>query len=165
VVGEGTGSVVEKNGFALAFVSPRHSAAALAATAAFSATTGLKILLPQALDARPDFVKALAGRHQITALTIYKKVPVKKSAAEMAALRKKNIDWVLFFSPSAIDFFLEDLGGEQALGDFLQGKKIAIIGQTTFRHLKNKMPAMTALVSGGDLDQLISLMGRPISSR
>lgn len=165
VVGERTRDQVEKSGLSVDLVARFHSAVGLASEPEFAATGRLRILLPQALDARPDFVTALAGRHEITGIAIYKKVQVEKSPEEISALKTKNIDWIMFFSPSAVIFFLQDFGGEKAGLNFLQGKKIAAIGQTTLKHLKNYHTPLTVLASQGDVDHLISLMGSPIRSR
>lgn len=165
VVGERTRDQVEKCGFHADLVARSHSSAGLASEPEFLATKDLRILLPQALDARTDFINALAGQHEITGIAIYKKVRVEKSPEEINILKKEKIDWVLFFSPSAVNFFLQDFGGEKAGLNFLQGQKIAAIGQTTLKHLKNYHAPLTALASQGDVDHLISLMGSPIRSR
>lgn len=93
--------------------------------------------MPQAQDARKDFVKIHQNRHQIFAKSFYCKKFIKQSARDVKKIKSKKIDWVLFYSPSAVEAFLRNFSSPREGRQFLQKAKIAVIGETTLQAVRN----------------------------
>lgn len=134
-VGARTARELKAEGLWTDLVAKVPSAAGLARERVFAKTKGLRIFLPQAFDARPDFAVASSPRHEIFAAPFYRKRPLRHSEQERAELSTKKVDWTLFFSPSAVDAFLKGAGARRAL-TLLRSSRIAAIGKTTAAHLR-----------------------------
>lgn len=112
------------------------TAEALARVVAFARTSGKRIFLPQGDLSREEFQSEHKRRHKIFAPILYRKRRIKKSVAERQELLRKIPDWILFFSPSAVDAFLA--GFKKTDGrKILSAAKLAVIGKTTAAHLKS----------------------------
>lgn len=117
-------------------IPKESSAKGLAAESVFKRKKNLKIFIPQAKDARKDFIECHAKRHKITAIPFYQKEFIKQDSKEVKKIKTKKIDWALFYSPSAVDGFLANFNKNDGLR-ILQKVKIAVIGKTTAAHVKS----------------------------
>lgn len=144
-VGPVTAQAVENKGLAVNLVSSHPSSAGLAREETFLASRGLKIFLPCARDAKSEFAEIHADRHTVHVAVLYEKRPVHQSKDAVAKLSQTPVDWVLFFSPSAVDCFLGNFEGAVGI-DFLKKTRVAVIGGTTARRLE-KMGVSADVVS------------------
>lgn len=135
-VGKQTATTLRAHNLWVDVVSKKPSAKGLAGEAVFKRKKGLKILLAQGRDARDEFVRALSGRHKITRVVVYRKQRVKQPARDVEKLRQRGVDWILFFSPSAVDSFLANFKRGEGL-KILRRTKVAVIGKTTAKHLRD----------------------------
>jgi len=103
----------------------------------FRRKKGLKIFMPHASDSSDDFIQAYAEKHKIFASVFYHKKTIIQDHQEVIALKNKVIDWVLFYSPSAVDSFLANFKDESGM-KILTKSNVAVIGQTTAKHLRKK---------------------------
>jgi len=133
-VGDQTAAVANENGLAVSLVPPTFDVKHLANVPEFSGTHALRILIPQARDANHEALDLLALRHHIDSLVVYEKQIVKHTTEEKDNLQKQMLDWIVFFSPSAIRFFMEDLT-EECAKNILQRTPLAVIGPTTATYL------------------------------
>ena len=134
-VGAQTAAALKSYGVRVNLIPQDNSVAGLIAAKPFQSSTQLKILFPCARDARPDFVKAFHNKHDIVVAKLYCKKLIQHSAKDREALLQKKIDWVLFYSPSAVDAFLKGVGVARGK-KWLSSIKIATIGKTTAAHLQ-----------------------------
>lgn len=134
-IGPETAHAIRKNGLRVSLVPKKQSAKGLAQAKLFRTTRNLKIFMPQALDARKDFIKTHQKRHQIFAKSFYRKKLLKQGTAVVKKLKSQKIDWVLFYSPSAVAAFLRNFTKNDGRL-FLQKTRIAAIGKTTAQELK-----------------------------
>lgn len=134
-IGPETAHAIRKQGLRVDLVSKKSSAQDLAQEKAFSRAKNLKIFMPQAQDARKDFVKIHQNRHRIFAKSFYRKKLIKQSTAAVKKIKSQKIDWVLFYSPSAVRAFLRNFSKNDGRL-FLKKTKIAVTGEATAQELK-----------------------------
>lgn len=113
----------------------QHNAAGLLTLSVFAKKRGLKILLPQAKDARPELQEGLRKRHSVTVIVTYAKRLQRWDQKMRDTAVSKPIDWVTFFSPSAVASFAKQMP-KNDLAKFLKHTKAAVIGHTTRDALK-----------------------------
>ncbi len=133
------------------------TSADLAKCPEFTRTRGLKILWPQAADARGEFAAALKYRHRLTALTVYRKKNLKQKAEVVDALKNKKPDWALFFSPAAVDAFLANFAGGEGVA-LLKNVRLAVIGSTTAAHVKKLGLVVVVVAKSPDVETLLAGM-------
>jgi uroporphyrinogen III methyltransferase/synthase len=154
-VGAKTAEAIKAAGLWIDCQPKMATSAGLAKCPEFTRTRGFKILLPQAADARGEFAAAVGHRHQLTSLTVYCKKNRRQSDKAVAELKNKNADWVLFFSPSAVDSFLANFEGEEGI-TLLKKTRLAVIGQTTAAHVKMLGLAATVVAKRPDVGALVT---------
>lgn len=152
-IGQRTAHILENFGYQVSVVAKQSSAAGFAKEDVFQDATGLKIFLPLAEDAEAEFSSILADRHEITTEVLYRKIPHPHMDKEKKALQKKAIDWVSFFSPSAVKFFLKDFDK-----GFFEGKKVAAIGPTTAASLRERGITVDAIAEEPTVAALVKIM-------
>ena len=130
-VGPATSNAAEAAGFSVEYVATEHSGAGLARE--FGAELrNKKVLLPRSDRANPDLPAALrkAGA-AVTEVVAYRNLP--PSTTDRGKVRDSlsgGIDAILFYSPSAVQNFVE-LAGRERLGT-LQGRAVMVaIGPAT----------------------------------
>lgn len=125
VVGPVTAEASRKVGFSVEYVAETHTGAALAEELG-DGLKGAKVLLPRSDRANPDLPAALK-RHgaQATEVIAYRTLrPAAVDEQNLKQIADGAADAVLFFSPSAVQNFVDLFGGEhlKALQD-----KLAIV--------------------------------------
>jgi len=130
-VGPATSAAAEAAGFSVEFVAAEHSGAGLAREFG-DELRGQKVLLPRSDRANPELPVALRRCGAIvTEVVTYRNLP--PSPADGHKLNDSltgGVDGILFYSPSAVQNFLEMVGRER-LGT-LQGRAVMVaIGPTT----------------------------------
>lgn len=158
VVGETTGDAVQECGQVVELVSRQVSASGLTGEPVFTRSSGLKILWPCVEDARQELVGAWRGVHHLTPLVLYRKVVIPKSREDFILLEQSGVEWVMFYSPSAVQSFMTGLNDESAANDFLKSKKLAVIGETTAAFLKTQGLKPAVVAQGASTADLISRM-------
>ena len=130
-VGPATSGAAEAAGFSVEYVAAEHSGAGLARELG-SELRGRKFLLPRSDRANPDLPTALRKCGAlVTEVVAYRNVPPSSTDREkVEACLKDGVDGILFYSPSAVQNFLELLGSERMAS--FQGRVLMIaIGPTT----------------------------------
>lgn len=152
-IGQRTAHVLENFGYQVSVIAKQSSAAGFAKEDIFQDAKGLKIFLPLAEDAQEEFSRILADRHEITTEVLYRKIPHPHTDKEKKTLEKKTIDWVSFFSPSAVKFFLKDFDK-----GFFEDKKVAAIGPTTAASLRERGIIVDAVAEEPTVVALVKIM-------
>ncbi|HKV23960.1 MAG TPA: uroporphyrinogen-III synthase [Candidatus Acidoferrum sp.] len=130
-VGPTTAAEAEHAGFLVDYVAKNHSGAGLADELK-EEVKGKSVLVPRSDRASPDLPKALQRmRAAVTEVIAYRTLP--PNLAEQGQARdslNESVDGILFFSPSAVQNFLELLGPERL--KTLQGRTVMVaIGPAT----------------------------------
>jgi uroporphyrinogen-III synthase len=130
-VGPATSDAAEAAGFSVEYVAADHSGAGLARELG-EELRGRKVLVPRSDRGNPDLPAALLRSGAVvTEVVAYRNLPPGSTDREKVheALRT-GVDGILFYSPSAVQNFLELLGRER-LGT-LQGRAVMVaIGHAT----------------------------------
>lgn len=130
-VGPATAEAVAEAGFPVEFVATNHSGAGLADELR-EELRGKKVFLPRSDRANPDLPEVLK-RHgaQVTEVVAYKTVePGKADRERVNSCCKDEVDGILFFSPSAVQTFLQLV--DRKVLEKLQGRAVMVaIGPTT----------------------------------
>lgn len=165
VLGGQTRKAVMSFGGKVDLVAAKASAHGLAIEPTFSATHGLRILWPRARDASDELQQILSEKHQVDSVIFYQKHPLKKSAKDIQKLLSSHSDWTLFYSPSAIQCFLEGFDEPGRALNTLKKTKLAVIGESTASKLRSLGLEPLVISQQTSTEDLISLMGSPIKSR
>jgi uroporphyrinogen-III synthase len=136
-VGPATSNAAEAAGFSVEYVALDHSGAGLARELGAD-LSGKKVLLPRSDRANPDLPTALRRSGAfVTEVVAYRNVP--PSSTDRNKLHenlKDGVDGILFYSPSAVQNFLELLGRERLAT--VQGRAVMVaIGHATFAALSS----------------------------
>lgn len=130
-VGPATAHAAEEAGFSVEYVAANHSGVGLAEELVES-VRGKKVFLPRSDRANPELPAALK-RHgaMVTEVVAYRTVPPSKADRDRVnESLNKEIDGILFFSPSAVQNFLALVDRKRL--DKLQGRAVMVaIGPTT----------------------------------
>ncbi len=130
-VGPATSDAAEAAGFAVEYVAADHSGVGLARELG-KELRGKKVLLPRSDRASADLPTALQRCGAIvTEVVAYRNLPPSSTDREKVhETLKDGVDGILFYSPSAVQNFVEFLGRER-LGT-LQGRTVMVaIGNAT----------------------------------
>jgi uroporphyrinogen-III synthase len=130
-VGPATAEAANEAGLSAEFVATNHSGAGLAEELR-EELKGKKVLLPRSDRANPDLPSALKRcGAQVTEVVAYKTVTLGKADRERVnGCCKDEVDGILFFSPSAVQTFLELV--DRRVLERLQGRAVMVaIGPTT----------------------------------
>ncbi len=134
-IGKVTAKAIKERGLKVDFLPQQSSSQGLIKASVFKRKKGLKIFIPRASDARKEFVEAYKTQHCIVSPVFYYKRYFKYMPSRINKLKQIKIDWVLFFSPSAVKGFISYFSKKATLS-FFKGVKIAVIGKTTESFLK-----------------------------
>jgi len=130
-VGPVTAEAARRAGLSVAYVAETHTGAGLAEELG-NRLQGAKVFLPRSDRANPDLPPALK-RHgaQVTEVIAYRTLrPTAVDQRNLRQIAEGGADAILFFSPSAVQYFSELFGSEQlrALQDKLA---ITAVGPVT----------------------------------
>jgi uroporphyrinogen-III synthase len=130
-VGPATSRAAEAAGFSVEFVAADHSGAGLARELG-AVLRGKKVFLPRSDRANEDLPAALRRSGSlVTEVVAYRNLP--PSGTDRSKLHeslKDGVDGILFYSPSAVQNFLELLGRERLVS--VQGRAVMVaIGHAT----------------------------------
>jgi uroporphyrinogen-III synthase len=130
-IGPATSNAAEAAGFSVEYVAADHSGVGLARELG-GELLGRRVFLPRSDRANPDLPAALRRSGAIvTEVVAYRNVPPdSRDREKLNESLRDGVDGVLFYSPSAVQNFLELLG-RQRLGT-LQGRAVMVaIGHAT----------------------------------
>jgi uroporphyrinogen-III synthase len=118
---------------------------------------GKTLLFPKADGARDLIPLELARRGAVvTAPVVYRNViPVTLPDAAQAALEKRQLDAVVFSSPSTVRNFATLLGGEERLKELMKGIAVASIGPVTSQACRELGLAVAVEPEQATLDALV----------
>jgi uroporphyrinogen III methyltransferase/synthase len=147
-VGPVTAEAARQAGLAVQYVAETHSGAALAEELK-DQLHGANVFLPRSDRANPDLPRALK-RHgaQFTEVIAYRTLrPTDPEQRNLGQIAEGTADAVLFFSPSAVQYFAELFGSDQlrALQDKLA---ITAVGPVTANALR--VAGVGRIVLAGD---------------
>jgi uroporphyrinogen III methyltransferase/synthase len=130
-VGPATSGAAEAAGFSVEFVATDHSGAGLARELG-AELRGRKVLLPRSDRANEVLPAALRRSGAlVTEVVAYRNLP--PSGTDRSKLHENlndGVDGILFYSPSAVQYFLELLGRERLVS--VQGRAVMVaIGHAT----------------------------------
>jgi uroporphyrinogen-III synthase len=130
-VGPATADTAEHAGYPVEYVATEHSGAGIAKELGED-LKGRSVFLPRSDHANPDLPEVLRRRGAVvTEVVAYR--TLAPGAADRQRVKesiKDGVDGILFFSPSAVQNFLELLGAERLKA--LQGRAVMVaIGPTT----------------------------------
>jgi uroporphyrinogen-III synthase len=136
-VGPATSNAAEGAGFSVEYVATDHSGAGLARELG-AELRGKKVLLPRSDRANAELPAALRKSGAlVTEVVAYRNLP--PNGADRDKLNESlrdGVDGVLFYSPSAVQNFLELLGGERLAS--VQGRAVMVaIGPATLAALSS----------------------------
>ncbi|MBF0104915.1 MAG: uroporphyrinogen-III synthase [Deltaproteobacteria bacterium] len=151
-VGIKTAELAKEQGMAVHLCPQRPSIKSLVEESAFKNSKNKRIFIPRSEDARDDFVRAYQKIHEIHHFVFYKKRFIKQDSHDVIRLKQTGVDWVLFFSPSAVASFTNNFCRQHEAVVFLQRTKVAVIGKTTASHLDSLgvAPCVVSKKSTGD---------------
>lgn len=112
VVGPRTAEEVRRHGGRVALMASEHRSEGLLAALRPKLQGGARILLPQALEGRDNLARGLAQvGAQVDVMPLYRTVPLRHPSAERVAeaLARGEVDVSLFFSPSAVRAFVQQV--------------------------------------------------------
>jgi uroporphyrinogen-III synthase len=135
-VGPATSGAAEAAGFSVEFVAADHSGAGLARELG-AELRGKKVLLPRSDRANPDLPATLRRSGAIvTEVVAYRNLPPSSTDRNRShEVLKDGVDGILFYSPSAVQNFLELLGRERLVT--VQGRAVMVaIGHATSAALR-----------------------------
>jgi uroporphyrinogen-III synthase len=130
-VGPATSSAAEAAGFLVEYVAADHSGAGLARELG-GELRGKKVLLPRSDRANPDLPATLRRSGAlVTEIVAYRNLPPGSTDRnKLQESLKDGADGILFYSPSAVQNFLELLGRERLAT--VQGRAVMVaIGHAT----------------------------------
>jgi uroporphyrinogen-III synthase len=130
-VGPATSSAAEAAGFSVEYVAADHSGTGLARELGIE-LRGKKVLLPRSDRANPDLPAALRRSGAlVTEVVAYRNLPPGSTDGnKLQESLKDGVDGILFYSPSAVQNFLELLGRERLAT--VQGRAVMVaIGHAT----------------------------------
>jgi len=129
-VGPATTVAAEAAGFSVEYVAADHSGAGLARELG-SELRGKKVLLPRSDRANPELPAALRRAGAVlTEVVAYRNLPPSPTDRGKVQDSLSGVDAIVFYSPSAVQNFVE-LAGPERLGT-LQGRVVMVaIGHTT----------------------------------
>jgi uroporphyrinogen-III synthase len=130
-VGPATADAAENAGYSVKFVAAEHSGAGIIKEFGED-LKGRSVFLPRSDKANPDLPEALRRRGAVvTEVVAYRTLaPGETDRVRVKESLKDGADGILFFSPSAVQNFLELLGRERLAA--LQGRAVMVaIGPTT----------------------------------
>lgn len=130
-VGPATAEAATETGFSVDFVATNHSGGGLAEELR-EEVRGRGVFLPRSDHANPELPAALKREGAtVTEAVAYKTVPPSKAERALAnECLKDEVDGILFFSPSAVQNFLEIV--DRKVLEKLQGRAVMVaIGPTT----------------------------------
>jgi uroporphyrinogen-III synthase len=113
-VGPGTAETITNAGLQVDYVAEEHSGIGLANELG-ERLRGKKVLLPRSDRANPDLPRELR-RHkaEVTEVIAYRTLKATElELEELTGLLNGKAEAILFFSPSAVEHFVEMIGGEQ----------------------------------------------------
>jgi uroporphyrinogen-III synthase len=130
-VGPATAEAAEAAGFSVGCVATNHSGTGLVEELG-EEVRNRSVLLPRSDRANPELTETLKRLGAtVTAVTAYRTLPpTKGDRARVQDCVKEGVDGILFYSPSAVENFLELLGRDRL--EKLQGRTVMVaIGPTT----------------------------------
>ena len=153
-VGEATNRALEGYHLKADFIPVRYTGLDWADEAGDLA--GKSILLPRSQIGSPELVQALKKRQaKVDTVTAYSVEPAKMDPEILELLLNRKIDWLTFFSPSAVRGLFEMMKTEVDEAQVrlaLEKVHIACIGPTTEKEVQNfgLQPKITASVHSAD---------------
>jgi uroporphyrinogen-III synthase len=153
-VGEKTAAEVKKNGFPVDLVPKTKTSEGLVEEKEFKESKNLKILIPGAEDARGFFEKELGIQHNIVSISLYRKEIRQPSNDDVKNLLQESIEWILFYSPSAVRCFIDGMDKNKALA-FLKKAQIAVIGPVTAEFIKEQGLTVDVIAEEPSTEKLI----------
>lgn len=135
-VGPTTAIAAERAGFFVDYQAQTHSGAALANELG-EKLRGQTVFLPRSDRANPDLPQLLRNYGaEVTEAIAYRTVtPVNLDEEKIAAIHKGEIEAILFFSPTAVEHFVEIVGKEK-LRDLQTRLAVTAVGPITATALR-----------------------------
>jgi uroporphyrinogen-III synthase len=162
-VGPATARAAEKAGFIVAFAAKSHSGAALANELG-EAVRGSKIFLPRSDRANPD-LPALLRQHgaQVTEAVAYKTLPPPDlDRSDLVSITSGSADAILFFSPTAVEHFVQWIG-EEKFRNLQKDVAIVAVGPITAAALQKLQIARIVVAVDTTCDAVLEALRRHFS--
>lgn len=132
-VGEKTKLKLEQLGYRTNFVPIKYTAEVLAAN--MDDLNGKNVLIPRSSSADNEYVRIMENRGaRVLSIDLYHTISVNYSVEKLQAVFSKEIDYLTFASPSAVEAFHRNI--EKHAVD-LESIKICCIGPSTAKKAEN----------------------------
>lgn len=155
-IGPATAGAVCSLGVEPALVPDMHVAEALAA--ALPDVAGQRILLPQAVAARPALAEELAARGaQVDAIPIYSTEAIALDEVALGELAQ-GVDALIFTSGSTVRSFVASVRGHVAALQQLATAKIICIGPVTAKAVEAEGLRVDAVAGAASVDGLVEAL-------
>lgn len=141
-VGPATASALEERSINASVVAVKHDSKGLLDAMLPNIRNGERFLFPRALEGREELIEGLRARGaEVDVVEAYRTMmPVGIDRSRLKALiDRKEIDAVLFASPSAVRNFVE-IVGEKSASEFLRYGEFIPIGETTAEAIDQAIP-------------------------
>ena len=159
-IGPATAEALADCGLIADLVPPRYDAAALATALVASGGT-LRVLLPQADNARPDLRQALErGGCAVTAVTAYRSLP-----EPLVLDTEQPIDAVTFASSATVERFIAALGTEAIRTLTTNGCRFYAIGPQTAATMRAQSLPIAAMAEEATIAGLVAAVARDLAGR
>jgi uroporphyrinogen-III synthase len=130
VLGRRAKTILENAGFNVVFAEDANTAEDLIASFPEAEFAGTKLLFVRGDKSMRTIPKLLAGKAVVDEIIVYETKPLDLDDEAIGSVRKRlsdgQIEWICFFSPSAVDNFCRLFTPE-----ILKRVKTAVIGETT----------------------------------
>ena len=130
VMGNRSQSLLREHFGICALMPHGNSMASLCRMTSFSDSQNLKVLLLQPEDGRHEFQQQYSKVHDVTRVHLYKKIKNEMSVSFKEKLMTNPLQWIVFMSPSSVNFFSDALS-EMQIKNLVQKTKCVSIGPTT----------------------------------
>ncbi len=156
-IGPATAKEIEKKGLEVSFIPENYVAESIVEGFKKYELSGKKALLPRAEKARELIPQKLREEGmEVDVVVVYRTLPERKNASEIATMIKNNeVDLITFTSSSTVRNFVEVLKEKLDLGTPFSQVKIACIGPVTAKTARELGLKVDILAEEFTIDGLI----------
>ena len=156
-IGPATAREIEKRGFEVSYIPENYVAESIVDGFKKYDLKGKKALLPRAEKARELIPEKLREEGmEVDVVAVYRTLPERKNASEMARMIKKGeVNLITFTSSSTVRNFVEVLAGKLDLESSLSQVRIACIGPVTAKTARELGLKVDILAEEFTIDGLI----------
>jgi uroporphyrinogen-III synthase len=166
-VGDTTAGLLKKHGFEIDLLPQETSAAGLLKAFSALGMEGQKVLIPCSDISRPELATGLEEQKaQVNKVVVYHTLTNHDAKTDKisALIKKKQLDAITFFSPSAVKGFI-NLMGDGIISEIISSHiALFVIGPTTAKALKKQSLPLTAEAAESTTESVVQSMVKHFSN-